>query len=151
MFFFNFFSVCPQCFPNQFLKVKYTLFIKYNEVWKVHCTSYYRSMSLGYGDFGSKSWCSNFVFSFHSHCGLNCLSSTESLLYICINMFNLMCNIEKDDSFSFHSSWLLFVFSLVASLLCLPPPLLAGHEAQQNCLGLCCSPSFLYLSCNKFA
>lgn len=30
--------------------------------------------------------------------------------------------LEKEhDFFSFHWAWLLFVFSLVASLLCLPP------------------------------
>lgn len=51
---------------------------------------------------------------------------------------------KEHDFFSFRGAWLLFVFSLVASLLCLPPTATAGHETEQNRLGFALAPFYFF-------
>lgn len=65
----------------------------------------YACMSLGYWHFGNRSWCIGLLF-----------ISLSGLLFF----FNTAESVHKKKKMiSFHGAWQLFVFSLVASLLCL--------------------------------
>lgn len=51
---------------------------------------------------------------------------------------------KEHDFFSFHGVWLLFVFSLVASLLCLPPHCVLDMKWSRIVKGLVTLDAFYF-------
>lgn len=51
---------------------------------------------------------------------------------------------KEHDFFSFHGAWLLFVFSLVASLLCLPPHCALAMKWSRIVSGLVALAAFYF-------